>query len=189
LPEFIPQSRAREPRWHRWALLRRGHVPAALSDWLLDRGSLTRRVVQSCPGRFRVEVRRQAWGRPLPGERRLLGLRRGAVALVREVELRCAERPWVFARTLIPPAALRGDGRRLARLRDRPLGAVLFADPGVRRDRVEVALLMPHHPLFQRAAAGVLPTPPLLWARRTLFLMEGRQLLVNEIFLPELPVR
>jgi len=182
------QSQIREPKWRDWALLHRGQAPLALRDWLLDRGSLTHRMVQNCPGKFRVEVRRQAWEHPLPGERHLLGLRRGAVTLVREVELRCAERSWVFARTLIPPATLRGNGRRLARLGERPLGAVLFADPGVRRDRVEVALLMPHHRLFQRAVADILPKPSMLWARRTLFRMENRQLLVNEIFLPEIPV-
>jgi chorismate--pyruvate lyase len=134
-----------------------------------------------------VVVRLQAWGRPQPGERRLLHLRRGTGALVREVELHCAGRPWVFARTLIPPVSLRGAGRRLARLRDRPLGAVLFADPGVQRGPVEVARLLPQHLLFRRAAASLVGHPPLLWARRTLFYMAGRPLLINEVFLPELP--
>jgi chorismate lyase len=134
-----------------------------------------------------VAVQLQAWGRPQPGERRLLHLRRGTGALVREVELCCAGRPWVFARTLIPPLALRGAGRRLARLRDRPLGAVLFADPRVRRGPVEVTRLLPQHLLFHRAAASLVRPPPVLWARRTLFFIAGRPLLVNEVFLPELP--
>jgi chorismate--pyruvate lyase len=189
LPDTTPRSQAHEPRWHDWALLRRGQVPAALCEWLLDRGSLTRHLVHSCPGVVRVEVRRQAWAHPLPGERRLLGLRPGTLTLVREVELRCTEHPWVFARTLIPAATLRGGGHRLARLGERPLGALLFADPGVRRDRVEVTLLGPQHTLFRQAVACLSVPPHSLWARRTLFLMKDRPLLVNEIFLPGLPPR
>lgn len=189
MPNPILRSHARKPRWRDWALLRRGQVPPVLRDWLLDRGSLTRHVVQDCSGAFRVQVQRQVWGHPLPSEQRLLGLRHGTLALVREVELRCAERPWVFAKTLIPATTLRGGRRRLARLGDRPLGAVLFADPQVRRERVEIAMLLPRHILFRQATARGTPTPPVLWARRTLFLMAGWPLLVNEVFLPEILLR
>jgi len=44
-------------------------VPAGLEDWLLDRGSLTSRLVKASEGAFRVRVLRQGWGRPLYSER------------------------------------------------------------------------------------------------------------------------
>ena len=113
---------------------------------------------------------------------------RGA-ALIREVELHCGRRCWVFARTLIPAKTLEGGAKRLAYLRARPLGAVLFADPNVRRDLVEVARLSPNHILFECAARGLLPAPDSLWARRTRFLIDDKPLLVNEVFLPDLPSR
>jgi chorismate lyase len=133
-------------------------------------------------------VHRQFWGHPLPSERRLLRLRSSAVVLIREVELRCAERPWIFARTLIPPKTLRRSGRRLAQLRERPLGAVLFADPGVQRKPIEVARLTSRHQLFLWAIASTRPTTTALWARRAVFYRMGNPLLVHEVFLPEIPL-
>jgi chorismate--pyruvate lyase len=175
----------REPQWQNWMQPRRHPLPGVLRPWLLDRGSLTRHIIRQCHGTFRVEVRRQVWGHPSPSERQLLGLRPRSIALIREVELRCAERTWVFARTLIPTTTLRGKGRRLAHLHDRPLGAVLFADPDVQRGRVELARLLPEHRLFCLALKDTIH-PQTLWARRTLFRRATRPLLVYEIFLPEI---
>ncbi len=176
-----------EPPWLSPSQLRQGEVPHGTLEWLRDEGSLTRRVVDCCGGRFRVDVRRQVWSRPLPGEARCLGLAQRQAAMVREVVLRCDEQAWVFARTLIPATTLQGGGRRLAHLGDRPLGAVLFADPKVRRGVMEVARLLPHHVLFTAATEPLGGAPEALWARRTLFQLEGRPLLVNEVFLPPLP--
>jgi len=108
-------------------------------------------------------------------------------AFIREVELHCGNRPWVFARTLIPATTLRGGARRLAHLRNRPLGAVLFADPNVLRGELEVAELLSRHLLFRDAARHLERPPGSLWGRRRLFYMDNKPLLVNEIFLPELP--
>jgi len=151
---------------------------------LRDTGSLTRRVIEACDGTFRVRLLRQRWGRPFYSERRLLGNRSGVLALIREVELLCDGRPWVFARSVIPATSLRGPARRLASLGERPLGAVLFADPRVRRGDTQVARLLPRHPLFVRAARDLDPPPAELWGRRTLYWFAGHPLLVNEIFLP-----
>ena len=67
--------------------------------------------------------------------------------------------PWVFARTLIPARTLRGRGRRLTRLGSRPLGQVLFADPKVRRDPVEIARIVAGQRMHQRAFAGFAEPP------------------------------
>jgi chorismate--pyruvate lyase len=173
-----------EPAWLTYRHGRPAGVPARWFDWLRDDGSLTRRVLQACAGSFRVRLLHQGWGVPLASERRLLGMGRTRTALLREVELRCDELPWVFARTVIPARSLRGPARRLAHLGERPLGAVLFAAPTTRRGRVEFARLVPGQPLFEAAVAN-LPRPPAeLWGRRTLFFYAGKALLVNEIFLP-----
>jgi chorismate--pyruvate lyase len=144
-------------------------------------------VVAACPGQFRVRVLGQGWGRPLAGECRALGLKRNGVALIREVELQCDEEAWVFARTVIPAASLKGGARRLTLLGDKPLGAVLFADPTTRRGRMEVARLDRRHALFQGACGHRQAPPAELWGRRTLFCYRGKPLLVNEIFLPDIP--
>jgi chorismate--pyruvate lyase len=173
-----------------WRPLGRGvlaGVSGGLARWLREDSSLTRRVVQACHGRFAVKVIAQSRARALPSERRLLGISPYERVLVREVELRCQDRPWVFARTLIPTASLRGQARRLAALGNRPLGAVLFADPTTERRRVEIGRLDQRHPLFARAVGNLDHRPQSLWGRRTLFLYAGRPLLVNEIFLPDIP--
>lgn len=158
-----------------------------MRNWLLDAGSLTRRVVKNCAQSFSVQVQNQSWGTPLATEREVLEMASDASAWIREVELHCGTIPWVFARTLIPASSLEGDTRRLADLGNRPLGEVLFSDPKARRGRVEAAKLLPHHALFRVASAHLDTVPELLWARRTLYYMEERPLLVNEIFLPDLP--
>lgn len=117
-------------------------------------------------------------------EARTLGQRPEAYALVREVYLMCDDKPWVFARTVIPAGTLKGGRRRLANLGKRPLGAVLFADRSMRRSPVEIACLSPGQPLFARAVAPLCVTPEAIWGRRSVFRLSGQPLLVSEIFLP-----
>ena len=179
-------SIAGEPGWSEWCRQRKPAIPGPVASWLRDQGSLTHRVRTACGDGFRVRLLRQHWGMPLHSERRLLSMRRGEVAIVREVELLCGQVPWVFARTLIPAQSLSGSARRLARLGERPLGAVLFADRKVHRGITQMARLVPGHRLFAAASAHLGPRPAALWGRRTLFAISGKRLLVNEIFLPDL---
>lgn len=176
---------ALEPRWQTRARLRRVALPVGLDDWLLNSGSLTRRLRRACADGFEVRVLDQDWGRPLPSEARLLRLAGGQRAWIREVQLRCAGEPWVYARTVIPAATLQGRGQRLQRLGARPLGEVLFTEPGVRRGVVEIARIAPGQWLHRRIF-GV--AAPAVWGRRSLFYFGRRPLLVNEIFLPALPL-
>lgn len=170
-------------RWRQGRQLPRAVPDAALRDWLLDTGSLTRRVQQACAGRFRVRVEVQGWGRPRLDEYRALGLRFGRIALIREVHLLCDERPWVFARTIIPVTTLRGRQRRLAHLGSRPLGAVLFADPHMQRGPVEVTRIPPGSLLYAAASRGLKRRPADIWGRRSVFSLGGKPLLVSEFFI------
>ena len=173
-------------RWREGKQLPRAAPTAVLRAWLLDSGSLTRRVQHACAGRFRVRVETQGWGRPRLDEYRALGLRIGRIALIREVHLLCDERPWVFARTIIPVTTLRGRQRRLARLGDRPLGAVLFADPHMQRGPVQVACILPGSSLYAVAMQGLKRRPAEIWGRRSIFRLGGKPLLVSEfILLPD----
>ena len=176
------------PRWHSPSRLFLRDAPAGLPLWLLDAGSLTQRLRQACAGRFRVRVLGQGWTRPSRDEAHALKLRPDAWAWAREVQLFCDQRPWVFARTLIPARTLRGRGRRLTRLGAKPLGAVLFADPGVRRGPVEIARIATGQRLHRRAFADFAEPPDAIWGRRSLFQIDDRPLLVCEFFLPDLPV-
>ena len=177
-----------EPHWSVWSQHRFARVPAGVQDWLLDEGSLTRRVLHNCgDGNFRVRLLHQGWMRPLYSEGQILRLRRGGATLIREVELLCDQTPWVFARTVIPATSLKGSARRLTRLGEKPLGAVIFSDPKASRGVTQMARLLPRHPLYAAATAHIEMKPKELWGRRTLFYLSGRPILVNEIFLPDIP--
>lgn len=180
---YSEQSK-REPPWRAQQRCPRASIPAEVRGWLLNTASLTRRVRQTCGDRFRVRVLARRWQRPEPGEARALGLPRGRFVLVREVQLMCAERPWVYARTVIPPRTLRGGWRQLAHLGSKPLGAVLFTDRTLRRERVEIARLAAGQRLFDAATRQLETTPAAVWGRRSLFSAGGKRLLVSEVFLP-----
>lgn len=182
-------SVAKEPDWYLADSYRFDDLPYDRADWLTDTGSLTTKLVSSChPARFNVKLVSLKWERPTLSERRLLGMkRRGAVALVRQVLLRCDRTDWVFARTLIPASSFSGRARRLALLGNRPLGAVLFSDSSTQRTKMEIARLMPGQQLHQLASHSLKDKQVDLWGRRTLFRFAGQPLLVNEIFLPSIP--
>jgi chorismate--pyruvate lyase len=160
-------------------------LPGDLAAWLLDNGSLTARLRAACSAGLRVQVLGQGRELPTLDERRMLGMRGGRRALVREVRLLCGGRPWVYARTVMPLSGLGGSRRRLARLGDRPLGAVLYSYRGMRRDCPEIARLNPGHALFARAL-GDREDVQALWGRRSVFRLGRASLLVYELFLPEL---
>jgi chorismate--pyruvate lyase len=188
-------SRCRKPfqrafREASWTSLKSRRLPGASPQahaWLSDRGSLTRSVKASCGGRFAVDVVHQAHGAALPSERALLHAGTAKALLVREVRLNCNGRCWVFARTLIPLQGLRGIALGLTTLGRRPLGEVLFSDPTTRRLRVQVARILPRHHLFAKATHHLPNLPKGLWGRRTLFRYGDCPILVNELFMPDIP--
>ncbi len=161
-------------------------VPTAMGDWLFDRGSLTRRLQTASPQNFRVELVEQGWRRPMLNEAVRLGVSPDRMALLRQVYLFCDDRPVVFARTVIPVSTLSGAERHLGCLGNRPLGAVLFASPNMRRDEVEVACIRPGQRIFTRATQTLDTQPASIWARRSVFYLSGKALLVSEVFLPEI---
>ena len=190
IPEpFVAQEHCHraEPAWHEASRLHRREIPEVALRRLLDPASLTRRMQAACPGCFRVQVLAQGWARPQHNETNALGMRAGSWGFVREVHLLCDDKPWVYARTVIPRTTLTGPRRRLTRLKSRPLGAVLFADPTMRRGPVEIARLTPCDKLYPAALRHLLEQPQMIWGRRSLFTLSGKPLLVSEIFLPSIP--
>lgn len=162
----------------------RARIPERFLPWLLDTASLTQRLIDVCHGEFRVQVLNQTWDRPQWDEARALGMCARDRALVRQVQLICNERPWVYARTILPRTTLTGAERRLAHLKSRSLGAVLFADPTLQRERIEIAPLRPGDRLHTLATHGLDVSPDAIWGRRTVFRLRGKPLLVSEFFLP-----
>jgi len=156
---------------------------ARLRHWLLDRGSLTRRIQWRCDC-FRVEILSQRIAAVDRDECAVIGVRAGVRCVVREVSLNCGPRPVVFAHSVAALRALRGPWRMLATLGVRPLGSALFADSRTKRHALRFRRLNPRHELYRRACELLERPPACLWARRSLFVRRGARLLVTEVFLP-----
>lgn len=179
-----PVNTGAMPVWLRYERWSRARIPPALRAWLLDAGSLTDRLKKHCDGCFEVRVLAEGWQRPRLDEARALGMPAGRVGWVRQVQLLCDGTPWVFARTVVPASTLTGAQRRLARLGNRPLGAFLFADPGLQRGAVELACIRSGQAMFRAASQGLKRKPAAIWGRRSVFRSGGKPLLVAELFLP-----
>lgn len=167
----------------------RASVARRLRPWLTDPGSLTARVRERCAA-FSLVVLEQRLAAPHADEAALLGLRQGELAWLREVLLVADGVPVVYARSILPRRNVRGAWNLFHGLGARPLGAALFADPAIRRGALACARLDRRDARYHRALAVSPRLPRAVWARRSLFRLRGRALLVSELFLPpilELP--
>ncbi len=153
-----------------------------LHPWLTSRGSLTSRLIANVD-EFNLVRLMQGAQIPNVDERRELGLRDRELAIVREVLLRDAGTPLVFAHSIVARRDLTGVWRGLSRLGGRPLAEMLFHDAGVVRLPMEYRKIDARHPLYRRAREVARFEATSIWARRSVFLKRGRPLLVTEVFL------
>lgn len=157
-------------------------VPRPYRPWLLDRGSLTQRLIRASNGDFRVHLLRQGHQQATDHEREALAQEQRSWPFLREVALLCHDQPWVFARTLIPADTLQGPAKALTRLGTKPLGAVLFNHPNVRRGPISVYRLDAKRVSADFADQGI------IWGRQSLFYLYDKPLLVSEYFLHACPM-
>lgn len=172
----IPSALSQNSFDTRWYSLRRPAVtdaPLEWRKWLLDTGSLTQRLIAASQGDFRVEVVRQGWCRPTRSEAKALNIPSRQLAMIREVQLIGKGQAWVYARTVIPASTLTGKQRELNFIGNRSLGSILFSDPTMKRGPLQISKLK-------------LITGESVWARRSLFHLSDKPLLVAEVFLPQL---
>lgn len=175
-----------EPVWHQPSSI----IPLAglphfsdkrlLHHWLLDKGSLTQKLIEKSHGNFHVEVLQQSIQAVTFSEKRALQIPQRQWAVSREVVLYGNQIPWVYARTVIPLSTLQGRLRQLYYLGNKPLGEALFKDPTMQREAVEVAQFH-----YQQLPSMLNVSEP-TWGRRSVFRLSNKPLLVSEIFLPAL---
>jgi len=167
-------------RWHTFKRVPSFYLPKEWRDWVLDRGSLTQRLIQASNGNFSVRVVRQQWLQPNRDEALILNCPTKSLALIREVELLCYGEVWVVARSIIPSSTLTGTERQLRVLGNRPLGAFLFKSRTMKRGPLQISKASPE--LLSMQAGQALRDP--LWGRRSLFFLHEKPLLVSELFMP-----
>lgn len=176
-------------QWQLLAQIPRGQRPsAALVEWLTNPESLTAALVAKSQGQFQVRVLRQCLAVPKLHERKILGMKRPARALIREVILMGQGEPWVFARSVLPLSSLTGRLRHLRKQGTRPLGAFLFSQPNLARGPLTIAAISANQAYLPELLYGANPAA-LLWGRRSVFSVDAKPLLVSEVFLPQFCAR
>jgi chorismate--pyruvate lyase len=168
-----------EPQWRPVNQYTRATLPSGLRAWLTDDGSLTGRLIDLGRGEFRVQRLYQGWQVPLPSEKMLLALPSRQLALVREVALQLDRQTVVFARSVFPVSSLTGSLAHLRRLQNKSLGAILFRHPGMHRCPFELARMAGDSDYLPSALHQDEPA----WGRRCRFEIQGKQLMVSEVFL------
>ena len=90
----------------------------------------------------------------------------------------------VFAQTEIPLSTLTGEQAKLAEIGVQSLGKILFQDSSMKRGKIEVAQFKEKSQLVQLCQPLKQNCTHSLWARRSLFNLHNKPLLVSELFLP-----
>lgn len=159
-------------------------LPSGIRDFLLDTGSLTEHLEYYCRDNFTLELKGQSWQRPLIDETRALHMQSGRYALVREIYLKCGNNRMVYGRSIIPAKTFSGAERRLAYWGKRSLGDYLFTQRKARRGKMEIARIPATSRLSELACQNIDDTNENeLWARRSMFYIRNKPLLVVETFL------
>ncbi len=178
MPGIAPTSPAK-PVWRPATHYSTAELDPRERSWLLDDGSLTGRLIASNRGAFSVQRLYQDWGTARLSEQIMLGIPSRHRTLVRAVVLMLDRQPVVFARSLFPVSALRGSLRHLRHLRQRSLGSILFRYPQMQRSPFEVARISGDSAYLPAFLHQQEPA----WGRRSCFDIDGRRLLVSEVFL------
>jgi chorismate lyase len=160
-------------------------IDAGYAPWMHDHGSLTKRIQQRC-GVFSVKNIYAGLSMANRDEIALLNIPRPQHIYTRNVFLYADGKPVVFAHSVVAAHHLHHAWHALQHLGSRPLGALLFSHPLVKRAPLRFKALKPGHPLYRQAATVMETLPPRLWARRSVFTLHGASLLVTEVFLPNI---
>lgn len=151
------------------------NVPAPLvRKWLTDTGSLTKLLVTLSNNHFQVQLVSEDWVIPTSAT---LIQHFGPIAPMhrfwsRKVLLLGKGEPWVAAHTLIPEHSFCSPLQQVMELNTKPLGEFLFSHPELVRGEMDFATI---------ATQG--------WARRSLFFLYQKPIMVAEFFLPALLAR
>lgn len=177
-----------------WHLLDHGAplgAPLALQEWLSDTGSLTRKLENELqyPADRHLELQILAdCKQNLVASEKKFFRRPMNRSRIREILLCDQGEPIVMARSVLPITSSIGSNHRILKLGHKPLGAVLFAKDlkGRFRPIRQIVRLDHHHPEWKACRRRYADLPKRVWARRTLYQLNGHPLLVMEIFLPAL---
>ncbi|MFV0449866.1 MAG: chorismate lyase [Vibrio sp.] len=140
--------------------------------WLLEKGSLSRRLAENCH-QLTVDLLNNQWVESsflAKSETDLLPLE---PCLLRTVILQGDGKPWIVGRTLIPKSSVQDQSHNLEHQGEIPLGLTVFSADNVKRDALQVGWVETSDSKFL--------------ARRSRLWMNNKPMLVAELFLRDSP--
>ncbi|WP_208541502.1 MULTISPECIES: chorismate lyase [Bartonella] len=143
-------------------------VPITIKDWLMEPGSMTRRLERYCT-QIHIEPQRECFITYDELEEEAEHLPDTSRYWLREIVLMGDNQPWLLGRTVIPQETL-DDHNQLTNLGNVPLGRYLFNSKELTRDYIHIG---------QKDA---------LWARRSRLRLADKPLLLTELFLIASPI-
>lgn len=140
-------------------------------EWMQTKAPITEKAKKRCHD-VRLELLNESW------ERRVF---------FREINMYCDGQLAWYARTVIPEKTYELRAEKFKKLKTQPLGNILYHDPKIIREDFVYAYLdssqkeyqwaMKHYPISENK-------PEYLWARKSVFQINGNPLYLTEIFFP-----
>lgn len=158
-----------------------------IKEYLLFTGSLTQKISDESNGKFSLTVLANDWQTLCVDESQALSLNKDEQGFIREVLIYADELPVIYAKTIFPAETLNETNTALKQLGNQSLGDILFKSDNCSREYLEYATLDKTNALYKRIEQhSSLHNQENIFARRSLFLMQEKPLLVLEAFLPDL---
>lgn len=159
-------------------------VPEELKPWIFANTSLTKKL-RELMVRVEVNVLSQGWFECSWWEKYALML--DGMVFVRQITMMGNGGPCWYARSVIPDECYRCNRDFFEQLTTKSLGQILYSHPEVvRTDLNYYAVTVNAIEYYWTADAleGMLQEP-LLWVRRTRYVLRGQAFFLFEVFLPE----
>lgn len=154
-----------------WLHRKRVFMEDAQKKWFRGNQSLTQQLLDHSQHNFSLELLAEYRAKPCMHEAKVLGIGLHRNCRIREVLLKCHGEATVYARSIISDQAIKASKHQLTKLGTTPLGHLLF-----KRAKVN---------LETRQVAKISKEDSTMYARRTLYQLNGENILVSEFFLQE----
>lgn len=175
-----------ENHWHLLSSENQQLIPIAIRPWLIETGSLTKKIKYLCADKFSVQLISQTVRVSTHSEQQLLQLSTNNELIDRQVYLFCGKTAIVYAKSLIPILALQDRFIDLDKLGEKPLGEKIFSDPQLERSQIEWVFINSAHPIYQHVTQILSDKPTRISGRRSLFYGAEKPILISEYFLPHI---
>ncbi len=161
------------------------HMPTLLRPWLVHEQSLTQKL-KTIAGEARLEIYDQRWEQSDAWDLYKLKLKNTHV-LHREIIMWAFDSPCWYARTILPDSTYLANTRLFDRLKDEPLGQLIFNGTDIKRASFTQYEIFPSSMEYQWLSESLHQDASALWVRLSEFVVNDKSAFyLVEILLPGL---